>query len=93
MRDTEARPDWLTRGACRGEDPDLHFPVKDTNYAANVAKAKALCWNCPVLQDCFRYAMAAQEELGIWAGTTNADRIKMRAAAAAGQRAEMAVAS
>lgn len=32
-----------------------------------------ICQTCPILTDCFRYALASKE-LGLWAGTTSVER-------------------
>lgn len=40
-------------------------------------QAKALCKQCPDFDVCLDWALA-HEEQGIWAGTTNAERNRMR---------------
>lgn len=54
---------------CR-EDPDKWFPA-DTDLDG-LAAAQLGCWSCPVRAECA--ALGAEEEYGVWGGTTPADR-------------------
>lgn len=70
-----ARPDsraWVAEAACRGMDPALFIPPKDGASIRNIARAKAVCAICPVIDDCRREH--ATEPLGIWFGTTPGER-------------------
>jgi WhiB family redox-sensing transcriptional regulator len=82
----DARADsvgWMTRGACRGIDPELFFPVAVMGAAAGqVSSAKAVCGRCEVCADCLSYALETMPH-GIWGGTTREERIAMRAPAQA----------
>ena len=49
------------------------FPDKQTREYA-IRTAKALCKECPLLIQCFAYAIEAQEPYGIWAGTLPHER-------------------
>jgi WhiB family redox-sensing transcriptional regulator len=49
------------------------FPDKHTREYA-IRTAKALCAECPLLTQCFAYAIEAQEPYGIWAGTLPHER-------------------
>jgi WhiB family redox-sensing transcriptional regulator len=63
-------PGWMPRGACRGEDPELFFPVTAAGPAlAQVFAAKAVCFQCAVRAACLSYALATGQA-GIWGGTT-----------------------
>ena len=65
---------WRYRGACRGTDPELWFPIGTTGPALEqVAEAKAVCARCPVTQPCLEYALTIGA-WGIWAGTTETER-------------------
>ena len=59
------------------EIPDIFFPEdfpdKQTREYA-IRTAKALCKECPLLIQCFAYAIEAQEPYGIWAGTLPHER-------------------
>jgi WhiB family redox-sensing transcriptional regulator len=70
-----ASPDWMSRGACRGEDPELFFPLTTTGPAlAQASLAKAVCGRCPVQPNCLSYALITGQDDGIWGGTTREER-------------------
>lgn len=65
---------WMSRGACRGEDPELFFPIAATGPALDqVSAAKAVCDRCVVRAMCLAYALATRQA-GIWGGTTGDER-------------------
>jgi WhiB family redox-sensing transcriptional regulator len=73
------RREWRRQGACLGADPDLFFPISATAAAApQVARAKAICADCPVRSACLGFAMANRDLSGIWGGTTDEERRKTR---------------
>jgi WhiB family transcriptional regulator, redox-sensing transcriptional regulator len=70
-------PGWMPRGACRGEDPELFFPVAAAGPAlVQVFAAKAVCFQCAVRAACLSYALATGQA-GIWGGTTQEERHAM----------------
>jgi hypothetical protein len=40
----------------------------------DIARAKAICAECPVRQRCFEGALARREPYGVWGGLTEDDR-------------------
>ena len=84
---------WRSAGACLSADPDLFFPISTTGPAQRqIARAKLICAQCRVRQECLEFAMSHDQVYGIWGGTTPEDRQrdrrrKRRAAAAAAKRA------
>jgi WhiB family redox-sensing transcriptional regulator len=79
---------WRSRAACKSLDPDLFFPVGETGEALEqIEAAKAVCRGCPVQQECLEYALAANEQAGIWGGTTEAERRAIRRRRARERRA------
>jgi WhiB family redox-sensing transcriptional regulator len=71
--------DWRDRAACRGEDPELFFPIGTTgrDYDAQVEEAKAVCRGCPVRTECLDWAYRTRAD-GIWGGTTEQERAAAR---------------
>jgi WhiB family redox-sensing transcriptional regulator len=70
---------WRAHAACRGEDPELFFPADSTGPAlAQVAEAKRVCADCPVRQECLRFALSTGQGYGIWGGLTEDERRKLR---------------
>lgn len=70
---------WTDLAACRGEDPELFYPVSTTGPAlVQVAEAKQVCAGCPVTDDCLNWALRAGEPAGIWGGTTPEERRYLR---------------
>lgn len=63
-------PDWQADAACR-EHPELSW------FAGPTAPAVAICADCPARADCLAHAVA-HDEVGVWGGTTDADRRKLR---------------
>ncbi|MER5950199.1 WhiB family transcriptional regulator [Streptomyces sp. NPDC001904] len=69
--------------ACKGEDPDLFFPVGDgTRALFQAAEAKVICRTCPLQATCLEGALQRGEEHGVWGGTDERDRRAMRRVAA-----------
>ena len=60
------RADWMDRAACRGMDPNWWHPAK-AGANRDTPKAKAICAECPVSDECLKYAMD-NEQRGIWGG-------------------------
>ena len=69
-------PDWHARAACRDSDVDF-FPTRGDNEG--VEACRATCAACPVRVDCLEYALAATPiMIGIWGGTSEKERRKIR---------------
>jgi WhiB family redox-sensing transcriptional regulator len=79
---------WRDQAACRSSDADLFFPAGNTGVAASqIEAAKAVCRSCPVRVACLQFALESNQEAGIWGGTDEEERRKLRAAWRAGRRA------
>lgn len=59
--------------AAPGVDPELFT----SNRQAEVAKAKAICATCPLVQACLKDALERGER-GVWGGTTAAERLGLK---------------
>jgi WhiB family transcriptional regulator, redox-sensing transcriptional regulator len=71
--------DWRSRGACLAADPDLFFPISSRgSSSAQANRAKAICTGCQVRAECIDFAIARRDVLGIWGGTTDDERKKLR---------------
>lgn len=76
--DTRARladVDWMELAACKGQTR-LFFPRKAERPQARErreAKARRLCLQCPVLEECRGFARS-NHEYGFWAGESEEDR-------------------
>ena len=55
--------------------------IVDPRAAKAVARAAAVCEGCPSRGPCLDYALADPDLLGVWAGTTEHDRARLRRAA------------
>jgi WhiB family redox-sensing transcriptional regulator len=79
--------DWRERAACRDTEPDLFFPVGSTGPAIEqIAAAKAVCRYCEVQAACLEFSLATNQEAGVWGGTDEDERRKLRKAWLARQR-------
>jgi WhiB family redox-sensing transcriptional regulator len=69
---------WKNDGLCVGRaDCEAWFPVGETLTMTNVG-AIEICHECPVRTDCLNHALATNERFGIWGGTTEQQRDRMR---------------
>jgi WhiB family transcriptional regulator, redox-sensing transcriptional regulator len=75
-------PDWFQRAACIGCDPDLFFPER----GEHTRPAKEVCRGCPVREECLEFALATVEKFGIWGGTSERERRRIRRDRAAARK-------
>jgi len=64
---------WRLKGACRGLDPAIFYPVSEDD----AVEAKAVCNNCPVREPCLEWALGNREHDGVWGGATERERRRM----------------
>jgi WhiB family redox-sensing transcriptional regulator len=73
---------WTELAACRGDVSHLFFAPPAREAADVRAKrekvAKSICARCPVRSPCLAYALRVHETLGIWGGTTEAERRQLQ---------------
>jgi WhiB family redox-sensing transcriptional regulator len=77
---------WGDSAACADVDPELFFPVHQgrpggTENNVQVRVAKWVCKTCTVQAECLEWALE-HEAFGIWGGTTDLERRKLRQGAA-----------
>jgi WhiB family transcriptional regulator, redox-sensing transcriptional regulator len=71
--------DWRDDASCRDTDPDLFFPVGTTGPAIEqIENAKAVCGECLVQRECLEYALATNQDSGVWGGTSEEERRQIR---------------
>ena len=79
--------DWRGRAACRDTDPDLFFPIGTTGQAVDqIEAAKGVCLGCAAQTECLEFALATNQESGVWGGTSEEERRKLRKAWLASRR-------
>jgi WhiB family redox-sensing transcriptional regulator len=79
--------EWRDRASCRDTNPELFFPIGTTGLAIDqIDAAKAVCTQCPVMHECLEFALATNQEAGVWGGTTEDERRKLRKGWLAEQR-------
>jgi WhiB family redox-sensing transcriptional regulator len=79
MTAIDNRAEWWSDAACSTADPELFFPVSSLGPALRqVAQAKAICARCRIQQACLGYALDAGPVQGIWGGTTETERRRLR---------------
>jgi WhiB family redox-sensing transcriptional regulator len=61
---------WRDKGACRGIDPEIFYPLEDED----ADEAKAICGVCAVRESCLEHALTAREKEGVWGGATERER-------------------
>jgi WhiB family redox-sensing transcriptional regulator len=75
------RDDWRDRAACRDTNPDLFFPVGTTGPAIEqIEQAKAVCRQCEAQDACLEFALVTNQDSGVWGGTSEEERRKLRKA-------------
>ena len=78
---------WHDYAACRGENPELFFPIGTTGQALlQLQQAKAVCGRCAVQSLCLEWAVLAGIDDGVWGGLSEDERrtLKRRTARTGG---------
>lgn len=75
----EMTVDWRTHAACRDTDPELFFPIGTTGPAIDqIESAKEVCVGCMARDNCLDFAIATNQDSGVWGGTTEEERRTIR---------------
>lgn len=72
----EYQPSWAKSAACKSTSSKEFFPKRGDS----TKEAKEICLSCIVAQQCISYALANNERFGIWGGTSERDRRRLRRA-------------
>lgn len=71
--------EWRHDASCRSTDPDLFFPVGTTGDAiSQIEAAKAVCGTCPVQFECLEFALATNQDSGVWGAASEEERRALR---------------
>lgn len=65
---------WQAKAACLEVEPEIFFPERGGSSKA----ARSVCSRCEVRVQCLRYALRNREQFGIWGGTSERERRKLR---------------
>ena len=68
-------PSFGGTAACAGKDTELWFPEPGELFT----EAQAICHGCAVRTECFEYAIGDPSLKGVWAGTSERARARIRA--------------
>ncbi|WP_081618242.1 WhiB family transcriptional regulator [Mycobacterium sp. 155] len=71
--------EWQLRAKCRTVDPSLFFhPDGERGHARQERqkRAKQVCADCPVADQCRDHAIVFQEAFGTWGGMSEEDRAR-----------------
>lgn len=81
------KEEWREVAACRDMEPDLFFPVGTTGPALDQIEAtKSICGVCDVKDACLDFALSTNQEAGVWGGTSEDERRRLRKKWLAGRR-------
>jgi len=70
---------WREHAACRDLDTNLFFPPGDgPGSVEHIERAKAVCAECPVRDECLSFALTTRQDSGIWGGMTEEERRRHR---------------
>lgn len=73
--------EWQDKAACRGPQAEVFFPPPRTERrdekAERESRAKSICRQCSVVDDCLDHALAVGEAHGIWGGHNEIERRNM----------------
>lgn len=69
--------EWQSQAACRGMDSSIFFHPRAERTVARenrINAAKAVCRECPVIEQCLDHAIRVREPYGIWGGLSEEER-------------------
>jgi WhiB family redox-sensing transcriptional regulator len=76
---TWALDEWRGNASCRNADPGLFFPVGTTGPAVSqIEAAKIVCRACPVREPCLEFALATNQDSGVWGAASEEERRLLR---------------
>ncbi|MBC7551031.1 MAG: WhiB family transcriptional regulator [Cellulomonas sp.] len=80
--------DWRNDAACLTEDPELFFPIGNTESAQRqIAQAKAVCDRCPAVYACLTWALETGQDSGVCGALSEVERLAFKRREARRRRA------
>jgi WhiB family redox-sensing transcriptional regulator len=83
---------WMAQRACTEEDAELFFAPDDNEElrasSEDIRKATAICFSCPVIEQCYYWAYENKIEHGIWGGECGKVRRRKMGRLSADHRAD-----
>ena len=80
--DAEYVTAWMGEGRCRSYPPATFFP----SDGLGVDRARAICRECTVTEQCLEYALEMHIEHGVWGGCSERERRRIAKRRKAEQR-------
>lgn len=65
---------WAVRALCADADPEVFFPPQGDP----AIRAREICGQCQVRDECLVYALENGEKFGIWGGLDPGERAELR---------------
>ncbi|CAN5767451.1 N/A [soil metagenome] len=66
--------EWQSDARCAEVDPEIFFPER----GGSSKSARSVCALCSVRLECLEYALNNKEQFGIWGGTSERERRRLR---------------
>lgn len=76
-----SRPEWQKQAACRGmmrDETQPKFFILRTDGPSVLRRARKVCDDCPVKQECLDFAIRFNISEGIWGGLSGRQRRNLR---------------
>lgn len=67
--------DFFSQARCLGLDPKIFFPERRGGLDP---RAKTICAQCPVREECLDYAIELNIQHGVWGGCSERERRRLR---------------
>ena len=79
---------WRNRAACLGVDPELFFPIGNSEPAFHqIEETKAVCRRCEVVETCLSWALESGQDTGVCGGLSEDERRALKRRNARARRA------
>jgi len=68
--------DWTAQAKCKGMDTNIFFPLKGASHKID-EMVRAICYGCPVSEQCLEDALSTYHQIGYRAGLSAKQRRSM----------------